>query len=73
MTHLNEVGETYWQHLKFAMLLALKLHMAGGAAIIHAIFPFMLQTKASDTLKEINGMLESRKVDPENEDKELFI
>lgn len=49
--HPHEIGETYTQHLIFA----LKMLCAGLAAIIHGIFPSLFTTTASavlDTLRQ---------------------
>ena len=67
MGHLKDIGETYWQHFKFAMSLAFLLFKAGFAVFVHAIVPSLFVTTASETLKEINFILESRKDTPEDE------
>lgn len=48
--HPRSVGETYWQHLKRAMKLACDLVVAGLACCIHAIFPWLFKTTASNTI-----------------------
>jgi hypothetical protein len=75
MGHLQDIGETYWQHLRFAGLLSLLLFKAAFAALIHAIVPTIFVTTASDTINEINYLLKERNAEPEelDEDKELFI
>ena len=75
MRHLKEVRETYWQHFKFAAFVSRNLFVAAGAAIIHAIFPFLLETTASNKINEVHIMLKTRNEEPEplDEDKELFI
>ena len=35
--------------------------VAGIAAIIHSVFPFLFETTASDLAKEITGDVDSRK------------
>ena len=67
MGHLKDIGETYWQHLKFAMSLAFLLFKAGFAVLVHAVVPSLFVTTASNTIKEINFILESRKDTPEDE------
>ena len=67
MGHLQDIGETYWQHCKFAMTLSFLLFKAGFAVLVHAVIPVLFVTTASDTMKEINFILESRKDTPEDE------
>ena len=67
MAHLQDIGETYWEHLKFASTLSFLLFKAGFAALIHAVIPVLFVTTASDSIKEVNFILESRKDTPEDE------
>ena len=39
--HLNEVGETYWQHFKAAAFISLRCSIASNTQLIHAVFPFI--------------------------------
>ena len=75
MGHLQDVRETYWEHMKFAFKLSFLLFKAGFAVLIHAVVPSVLVNTASDTIKEINTILAERNAEPEplDEDKELFI
>ncbi|MEO8676041.1 MAG: DUF6356 family protein [Casimicrobiaceae bacterium] len=45
--HPASVGETYVQHLRFALRFGASMTLGGIAAIVHAIFPFLFQTTAS--------------------------
>ena len=57
--HPASVGETYPEHLAFAMRFGARLFCAGAAAFVHALIPALFETTASDTVKamhaEING------------------
>ncbi|OGT31807.1 MAG: hypothetical protein A3E87_02405 [Gammaproteobacteria bacterium RIFCSPHIGHO2_12_FULL_35_23] len=55
--HPHSVGETYFQHLYFAVVFSRKLIVAGIACAIHAIFPFVFKTIASKTVAEISVQL----------------
>ena len=48
--HPTKIGETYWQHFKFAACFGFKLLWAGSACLLHAIFPFMCQNTGSNVL-----------------------
>ena len=52
--HPNLVGESYFQHMFFAIKVALKLILMGFAAIFHAIFPFVLKTYVSSNIKKLH-------------------
>ena len=55
--HPRSQRMTYCEHFKRAAWTALRL--AGGAAAlaVHAVFPFVLQTTGSDTVKTLHGEL----------------
>ena len=48
--HPHSVGESYFQHCKFALSFGLKMIIGGAACLIHAIFPFFFQKTGSDIL-----------------------
>ena len=39
--HLDEVGETYWQHFKQAVYISLRCSVASYTQLLHAVFPFI--------------------------------
>ncbi len=51
--HPASVGESYWQHLAFALGFAGKLMLAGLAALVHALLPFLFRTTASCMIAEM--------------------
>ena len=51
--HPASVDETYFGHMAFAAWFASRLFMAGGAALIHAVLPFMFETTASRIVREL--------------------
>jgi len=61
--HPHEVGETYFEHAKFAVGCGVNLLKLGFAAIIHGIFPFLFKTTVGDSLPEIANGLRSRRSD----------
>lgn len=47
------MGETYFTHLRFALLTGIKLVNGGLACMIHGILPFLFETTGSDTAKKM--------------------
>lgn len=58
--HLASVGETYFEHMCFALRFAGRLMAASLAVIAHAIFPAICQTTGSRTIFELNDELRAR-------------
>lgn len=54
-THPNSIGETYWQHFVFAVIIGLNMILGGIAFIIHAVFPFVLLKAGSNYLLNTAG------------------
>lgn len=51
--HPAAVGESYGQHFAFAAGIGLKLLAACGAALVHAVLPFLFKTTASALVLEL--------------------
>ena len=51
--HLDEVGETGYQHMIQALKTAVKLQMLVPALIIHSVAPRFFTKTASNTMKKI--------------------
>jgi hypothetical protein len=60
--HPHSINETYLQHMRFAAINGVKLILAGLAAIIHSIFPFLFTTKASKIAMSFINILTDRLV-----------
>lgn len=56
--HLEDVGETGFEHMIVALRVAVKLQLLVPALIIHSIAPRFFTTTATDVMKTI---LEKRK------------
>ncbi len=52
--HLKESNMTYFQHMRRATGISLSLAVAASACIIHGFFPFLFETNASETIKELS-------------------
>jgi hypothetical protein len=61
LEHPRSLGESYWQHLKIAMTLAVRLGVTAGALICHAILPNLFKTFASERITELYDRLQSRR------------
>ena len=51
--HPASVDETYFGHMAFAGWFAGKLFLAAGAALIHALLPFLFESTASGIIREL--------------------
>lgn len=58
--HPHSVGETYGQHGLRALQYSFKLWKASLACLLHACFPFILQTYTSRAIKEIEESIAKR-------------
>ena len=54
--HPASVGETYGQHLRFALDFGARMALGGLAASLHALLPFLFITTASRTLDELTAI-----------------
>lgn len=51
--HLNEEKLSYFQHMKRALIISLKLFFASMLCFIHSILPFLFTSSASSICKKI--------------------
>jgi len=61
--HPASVGETYFQHLRFALRFGARMTAGGLAALVHAFLPFVFVTTAgriSDELVEMRAAARAR-------------
>ena len=58
--HPRSVGESYFQHLLFALWFASQLTLAAGAALIHALLPFTFQKTASGIIQKLHARTHNR-------------
>jgi len=59
-THPKSVGETYFQHLRFALSTGLRLILMGFVAVIHGILPFTFQNYVSIRIKALYHEITTR-------------
>ena len=58
--HPKEVNETYLQHMCCAFKFHYTLLRLSLCALVHAIFPFLFKTTASDGIKTLNDCMQKR-------------
>jgi hypothetical protein len=58
--HLQQAGEGYWQHFRFATTFGLLAAAAGIAALIHAVIPAMCTSTASQIVRHLAQLIEDR-------------
>ncbi|WP_136443913.1 DUF6356 family protein [Pacificoceanicola onchidii] len=58
--HPQSVDETYFQHMRFAGWFAVRLLLAGGAALVHAIIPCLFEKTGSRMISEMHDRLTRR-------------
>ena len=64
--HPLDVCMTYHSHLKFSLYLSYQFAKASVCAIIHGIYPDILITHSSDTIKHLSNKMQQigcRKID----------
>lgn len=59
--HLAEAGETYFEHMSFALVVGAMTVGAGLACIVHAIVPSMCTTSCSRTVALLQRLFADRK------------
>ena len=59
--HPASVGQTYFEHFKFAVKDSTSLLKAFSACLIHAIYPPVHKNTASATIAELHNRIEQRK------------
>jgi hypothetical protein len=55
--HPREMGETYWQHQRFALSFASSLLLASAACALHAIVPALCKSTGSRTVDRLHARL----------------
>jgi len=59
--HLDEVGESYFEHFLFAARVGLFMIFSGLAAVVHAICPWWFARTGSNAIQTLNTMLQDRR------------
>jgi len=67
MKHLDQIGETYWQHFCFAGRVGLVMFLCGLCAMAHAIYPKVFPHTASKCIDQLHKLLNERNSTDEKE------
>ena len=54
--HPRSVGETYWEHFRFAFAFGWLMTLGAAAALVHSVFPFLFTTTAGRVNDELQAM-----------------
>ena len=60
LTHPRSVEESYVEHMAFAGRFSGKLFLAAGAALVHAVLPFLFEKTASRMIAEMYDRTKNR-------------
>ena len=60
-SHLKDINETYFEHMRFAQRCGFRMVLGGLACIIHSLIPSIFITTASDTMRELTQEIADRK------------
>ena len=59
--HLDEVGESYWEHMLKATGFAVAMLVGGVACLVHALLPFLFVKTGSARIRHLHEvMVENR-------------
>ena len=58
--HLHDAGESYTQHLLFALSIAMKMLVAGMQCFLHALIPRIFKASGSNAIKELYNRINNR-------------
>jgi len=59
--HLNSVNESYFEHMSIATNVGFKMLSGGLMALLHGIVPGILQTDASNKIKELYEFINKKR------------
>jgi hypothetical protein len=58
--HPDALGESFFQHFRHALGYSGRMFLAGGAALVHAVFPFLFEKTASNMIKAMYAEMTAR-------------
>lgn len=61
LSHPHKVGESYFEHMLFALRFSGRLFRASAAAFLHAFVPALCETTASRAIMDMHGEIAARR------------
>ena len=58
--HPATIGETYWQHLRFAARTGAMMIVGGSACVVHGLLPFLFTSTGSRTIRALAQRIDRR-------------
>ncbi|MCP5150944.1 MAG: hypothetical protein H6983_25090 [Ectothiorhodospiraceae bacterium] len=55
--HLDDVGETYLQHLGHALSFSVTMFLGAAACLVHALLPFAFVRTGSDCIRRLHDRM----------------
>jgi hypothetical protein len=62
LAHPDKVGESYFEHMLFALKFSGRLFKASAAALLHAFVPSLCETTASQAIMDMHSEIAARRV-----------
>jgi len=59
--HPHSVGETYFEHLRFAFAFGGRMIVGGAACLVHGVLPFLCTTTGSSTVAALGDIIRRSK------------
>lgn len=56
-THLQQIDESYLQHMKHALSFAFELAVASLVCLVHAFLPFLFEQKGSEKVQRLHDRM----------------
>lgn len=63
LDHPERVGESYFEHLHFALTFSARLFKAAAAAFLHALIPSLCETTASQSIIDMHQEIMARRAE----------
>lgn len=60
MAHPRDIGESYGEHAGHAVYIGIRMLVAGGACLVHALLPGLFVRTASETVADIQDLMTQR-------------
>lgn len=63
LDHPHMVGETYFKHMRASLTTAVRLGLAAGACVVHAVVPAFCTTTGSSAILRLHSEIYPRRFD----------